>query len=256
MAASAIPALPENSQLAFVGEDAWPPAVITERQAEMFRAAANPTGRANSDVLLGFLRLERGQFATRWQIDFSPHLTEQEASVYQAPFKHLTKKLGADLGKSGLVNPGAKPSLRSGLARLDRFLVARHDEAAPRWIWIDAGWLPDASLVAVARDDDFSHGVLQSRAFLAWWSAVAPEAGAAAAIESFPFPWPVRTAYGALTGIQQDMRFEIARAARNSDRERLDAMVGTAYGFPPQIDDPELLLRLQRLNRRRSGREI
>jgi hypothetical protein len=253
VAASAPPALPENIPLAFTGEAAWAPAVIAERQTEIFRTAANPTGRANSDVLHGFLRLERDKFVTRWQVDFPPHLTEQEASLYQAPFAQLTKKVGSGRTGNWWVNPHANLALRSGLARLDRFLVARQDEAAPRWIWIDAGWLPDESLVAVARDDDFSHGVLQSRIFQSWWGTVAPAAGAAAAIDSFPFPWPVRSAYGTLTGIQQDLRFEVARAIRNSDRDRLDSMVATTYGFPPQIDDADLLLRLQRLHRKRLG---
>ncbi|HVU17335.1 MAG TPA: hypothetical protein VHD32_10435 [Candidatus Didemnitutus sp.] len=245
--------LSENAQLAFFGEPEWTPAVLSERQAENIRNAANPSGRPNSDVLRGFLRIERGQFVTRWQVDFPAHLTEQEASLYELPFSTLGKKIGKARADNWWKNPHADPALRAALARLDRFLVTPRVEADPQWIWIDPGWLPDASLVTVARDDDFVHGVLQSHIFRSWWRAAGQAADAVAKLMSFPFPWPVKTAYGTLTGIQQDLRFEVARAVRNGDQARLDEFVATAFGFPLHLDEAELLLRLQRLHKKRSG---
>lgn len=202
-------------------------------------------------MLIGYLGLAANRFRERWQVDFAAHLTAQECELYEAPFAILEKKCGRERTGSWWVNPHANPGLRAALARLDRYLVASVAGEQLVWTWIDAGWLPDESLLAVARDDDFSQGVLQSRAFATWRQAAAGTHGLVQQLESFPFPWPPRTPYGALTGIQQDLRFEVARAVRNGDAAQLDAVIATAYGFPPDLDRGELLLRLQRLHHRR-----
>jgi hypothetical protein len=250
MPAAAPPALAENAGLAFAGEPEWTPAVVTARQVEILRAGANPSGRPNDDVLRGFLGLAGHEFRERWQIDFAPHLTEQEATLYEAPFAALEKKCRKAKSARWWINPHAHPGLRTALARPDRFLVAPINAAQPVWTWVDAGWLPDESLVAIARDDEFTQGVLQSAVFAAWRR---PGGTLLALVESFPFPWPPRTAFGSLTGIQQDLRYEVARATRNQDSVQLDAVVTTAYGFPPALDAAEVLLRLQRLHRKRAS---
>jgi hypothetical protein len=244
--------LPENAGLAYAGEPGWAPAVVTPRQVETLRTAANPTGRPNSDVLIGFLGLADNQFQERWQVDFAAHLTAQEAELYEEPFALLGKKCGKTKEGVWWINPQANAPMRSALARLDRFLVTPVTAERPRWTWLDAGWLPDQSLLAVARDDDFTQGVLQSRVFAAWWQAGGRSENRVQVVESFPFPWPSRTPYGALTGAQQTLRFEAARAARNGDTAQLDAIVINAYGFQPSLEGDELILALRRLQLRRT----
>jgi len=105
----------------------------------------------------------------------------------------------------------------------------------------------------VARDDDFTKGILQSRPFALWWSQLKMPRAAPLAVESFPFPWPPATALSALTAAQEEQRHAIARAARNSDVEQLNSAVLTAYGWPTELDDQALLDKLAGLNRTRSG---
>ncbi|MDQ5977239.1 MAG: hypothetical protein QG602_211, partial [Verrucomicrobiota bacterium] len=44
-------ALPENANLAFLGETAWPPAQLTDHEARKLLEAENACGRPNIDVL-------------------------------------------------------------------------------------------------------------------------------------------------------------------------------------------------------------
>jgi alpha-L-fucosidase len=153
--------------------------------------------------------------------------------------------------------------------------------------WLPADVLPSVALIAVARDDDFTFGVLQSRAHEAWAVSTGSQLREAEsgrrytpnpAFETFPFPHP--------TDAQRDT---IADAARDLDRlrtgwlnppglsgadlfkrtltnlynarptwlaqahERLDAAVLAAYGWPEDLDGPEMLARLLALNLARVG---
>jgi hypothetical protein len=243
MQISALPALAENAGLAHLGEPEWAPAVISARQVETLRSAQNPSGRPNTDVLRGFLSLASNRFQERWE----------ESGLYQAPFALLGKKIGKAKTGAWWVNPHANPGLRGSLARLDRFLVAPLGAAKLAWTWVDAGWLPDHSLLTIARNDDFVQGILQSRLFVAWWLEGCKTSPPLPVIEAFPFPWPPATPFGSLTGIQQDLRYEVARALRNQDTVQLDAIVTTAYGLPPGLTDAELLTRLLRLHHQRRG---
>jgi len=245
--------LAENAGLAFLGEPEWTPAIVTARQVEILRTAANPSGRPNADALRGFLGLADNSFRERWQVDFAPHLTAAEAALYEAPFAILERKCAGAKTDAWWVNPNANLALRSALARLDRFLVTPCTPANPVWTWVEGGWLPDHSLLAVARDDDFAQGVLQSRVFAAWWREGCQTRNPLPVLESFPFPWPPRTPVGSLTGIQQDLRYEIARAMRSRNAAQLDDCVATAYGCPPGQQGEALLARLHQLHQRRAG---
>jgi hypothetical protein len=149
--------------------------------------------------------------------------------------------------------------------------------------------LPDSQIVAIARDDDYTFGVLHSRVHELWARGVGTqlrevESGfrytPTTCFETFPFPRP--------TDAQRDA---IAEAARDLDRlrtgwlnppglsaadlskrtltnlynarptwlaqahERLDAAVLAAYGWPTDIDRGDLLGRLLALNLARAAGE-
>jgi len=111
--------LRENAGLAFLGEAAWPPSVVAERQAGKLAAAANACGRPNSDVLRRRIALVSGQPVESWQIDFPDHFTAQEAALYEQPFAQLQRKAPKDSWR----NPHANPDLRRALARISRTLA-------------------------------------------------------------------------------------------------------------------------------------
>jgi hypothetical protein len=242
-------ALPENTGLAFLGEPAWPPSLLTARQAEKLLTAPNACGRPNSDVLRRRLAVADGAPAESWQIDFPGHFTAQEAALYEEPFGWLH----ARSSKGGWLNPHARPALRRALARVSRFLATPAEAATPDWRWIEEDLLPDATLLIVARDDDFIYGTLRSRLFVLWFHAHQTRLSAAQIIESFRFPWPPATGLSALTAAQEEHRHAIARAARAGSPEQLNSAVLAAYGWPMKIADKEQLENLIELNHRRAG---
>lgn len=106
---------------------------------------------------------------------------------------------------------------------------------------------------AVARDDDFAHGLLRSRAFAAWWHRMHSRRSPTLAFDSFPFPWRPDTPLHALSAAQEEQRHFIARASRAGDADQLHAAVSAAYGWPASLDDAAMLERLSHLNATRAG---
>lgn len=242
--------LAENAGLVFTGEKLWAPALITDRQASSLEQSRNPTGRPNSDVLRRCVGFESGRPHEYWQIDFPLHSNAQEVALYQQPCQQLRAQL-TDFAGQWWLNPHAKPALRTSVARLERYLAAPLAAKTLSWDWIDSNLLPDDSLLVVARDDDFSHGILTSRIFQAWLEKYSPRLTPAEVVSSFPFPWSPATLLSSLTRIQEDHRMAVTRAARGTDLDQLNSAVTAAYGWSADSSDEELLAQLQQLHQQR-----
>lgn len=320
MSAARPSSLPENAELAFIGEERWAPARLTPRQAKWLASSQNPSGRPNADVLRGYTGLAAGQIAEQTQIDFPLNFTEQEAALYQAPFSKLrigqSSADAVEFASSGRrpclptptpeapvppraitqartvvsrdkpgicpsrrpakgpvatpeiqtsetseepawwINPYANAELRTALARLDRYLAMPVAAEIPMWNWIDSHTLPDATLVAVARDDDFISGLLQSQPFHCWWRRNSPQLSPIEIVASFPFLWPPSTLLSALNRTQEDHRHAIARAARSGNQEQINSNVAAAYGWSSDLTDDEILAELVKLNHERIHHRI
>jgi hypothetical protein len=274
--------LPENAELAFIGEEAWLAARLTKRQTEGLASAQNPSGRPNTDVLRNFIGIAAGQIVEQTQIDFPLHFTEQEAALYHEPFNRLRAvpnisgpTMGASLPATPRtqsheptrsrkiipasrptwwINPHANSKLRTALARLERYVATPQTAKIPQWSWIDSHVLPDATLLATARDDDFTFGLLQSRFFFCWWRHYSSQLSPTEIVASFPFPWPPATLLSALTRTQEELRHAIARAARSGNQAQIDSSVATAYGWSIDLTDGEILAQLLQSNRERIRR--
>ena len=245
--------LAENSGLAFPGERIDPAFGVPAKLAALMLGSRNPHGKPNADVLRetvsapGVQRLLRG-----WQIDFPQEMSEPEAALYEYPFQHLIRTINRRHGRWWF-NQHARPALRAALARHDRYLASPVGAEPPGFVWLDATLLPDSSLVVVARDDDFTHGVLLSHLFALWWREYHSRRTPAFACESFPFPWPPGTLLSALTAAQEEQRHALARAARSGEVAAIDPAVAAAYSWPAGLDDAELLERLRALHLQRVG---
>ena len=238
--------LSENENLAFAGETPWRPAQITPAEARTILAARNPTGRPNADVvrhLVGCQNERRNEYI---QIDFPHHFSAQEAALYVKPFTKLTQN---EIGP--WQNPNAKIGMRTALAKLERYLTTPFDSTVPAWDWIESQLVPDDTLLVVARDDDLTHGVLQSHSFLIWWRCWLPSLSIVEIVTSFPFPWPPATTLSALSRAQEEHRLAIARAARSGAQASLDAAVIAAYGWPDDLSDDVTMAELAALHRHR-----
>jgi hypothetical protein len=245
--------LPENSGLGFQGERVALTASIPPRMAERMLRTRNPHGKPNADVLRQLVTAaDPRRPAVHWLVDFPAHMSEREASLYEHPFHQLHRSM-RPAGSRWWINPHADERLRATLAQRTRYLATPIGADPPAWAWFDAAVLPDETLIAVARDDDFTQGILSARPFALWWHQVHSRRTPTLAIKTYPFPWPPPTGLSALTATQEEHRHAIARAARSDDRAALEDAVTAAYGWPRDLADAELLERLAELNRTRSA---
>ena len=175
-----------------------------------------------------------------------------------------------------------RPGMREALDGLTRYVVTPTTAKYRLFAWLSADVLPDHALIAVARDDDYTFGVLHSRFHEVWARAMGTqlrevESGfrytPTTCFETFPFPEPT-----------DEQREAIAEAARKLDElrqgwlnppgltasqlkkrtltdlyndfptwlqnlhERLDHAVADAYGWPHGMPELEILERLLVLN--------
>lgn len=170
---------------------------------EMLQAPTNPNGRPNSDVLLPWVN---GMDVTRrpsgrWIIDFQES-TENEAALYEAPFGHILKYVKPDrdknrdtqrrtnwwkLGRSG-------QDLKRSSESCARIIVSPRVAKYRLFVWMHKRTLPDSAVVAIARDDDTTFGILHSRFHEIWALRMGtsledrPRYTPSTTFETFPFP--------------------------------------------------------------------
>lgn len=244
--------LPENTGLVCVGERVALTASIPPKMAERMLGTRNLHGKSNADVLRQLATATDPRRPTiHWLVDFPAHMGEREASLYEHPFHHLFRTMRP--ARDGWwVNPHANQQLRATLAKRERYLATPVGAEPPAWIWFDSAIIPDDTLLAVTRDDDYTHGILAARPFAVWWRKFHSRRTPALAVNAYPFPWPPGLGLSALTAVQEEHRHAVAKAARGSDAESLNTTVAAAYGWPAGLDDDALLARLGDLNRARA----
>ena len=199
--------LPANAGVAFMGDTKGGPFDVPGDVArEWLRQPANPHGRPNSDVLAPWMN---GMSVTRrpadkWIVDFGWTMVKEEAALYEAPFEHAQEKVypmrqGNRDERHRLewwrhLRP--RQNLREALHGLLRYIVTPRVAKHRLFGWLDARVLPDSALIAIARDDDTTFGILHSRFHEAWslrmgtWLGQGndPRYTPTTTFETFPFP--------------------------------------------------------------------
>ena len=233
--------LAENRGISFMGDTKGGAFDIPGDAArQMLRQPMNVNGRPNSDVIVPWVngmdiaRRPRGMFI----IDFGATMPEAEAADYEAPFARIEEDVRPVRAKNNRkayrehwwLHAEPRPALRSVLAPLSRFIVTPRVAKHRLFVWFSVPTLPDSATIAIARDDDYTFGVLHSRAHEWWslhmctWLGVGndPRYTPTTTFETFPFPWPLDTPEASLTAEQRAHRDAIAAAARdlNAARER------------------------------------
>jgi hypothetical protein len=284
--------LAENANAAFMGDIKVGPFDIPADVAHSLIAAPNPDGRSNRDVVrpwvngLDLTRRNRNM----WIVDFGLDMPEQEAALYEAPFEYIrrvvlpvrTTNAAACCRDRWWIHHNARPEMRRALAGLGRFLATPNLTKHRLFVWIRCEVLPDHQLIVIARDDDYTFGVLHSRVHEEWARGTGTqlrevESGfrytPTTCFETFPFPRPTdgqREVIAAAARRLVELRdgwlnppglAEEALASRiltNLYNERptwlqhahaaLDAAVLAAYNWPASIDREALLARLLELN--------
>ena len=278
--------LPENASRSFIGDMKKGKFEIdAETAAKMLDAPGNPNGRPNSDVVrpwanaLDITRRPRGM----WIVDFDINMSEDDAAQYEMPFEYVRQhvKPFRDNVRNQLerrrwwVHGRTAPDFRQAVSNLDRYIATPRVAKHRIFVFLDSAIIPDGAIVAIASDDDYDLGVLQSRFHEVWALNLGtqlesrPRYSHTATFETFPFPRPTdeqREAIGLAAAELNRLRENDGRTLTNLYNERptwldnahraLDAAVSAAYGWPADMGDGEVLERLLALNLERAGVDV
>jgi type II restriction/modification system DNA methylase subunit YeeA len=289
--------LRENAGVAFEGDKKGGPFDIDSETARGLLEAPNPDGRSNVDVVRRWINSSdvQGRSRDMWIIDFGVGMPAAEAALYEAPFEYVRAHVRPERMKNNRpsyvrtwwqhVEP--RPGMREALAGVSRFIATTRHSKFRLFTWQDPTGLPDSALAVIARDDDYTFGVLHSRAHDLWARATGTqvrevESGfrytPTTTFETFPFPRPtneqreaigeaarrlVELRDGWLNPADLDPAQLEKRTLTNLYNQRptwleqahaaLDAAVFVAYGWPADISDSEILERLLALNLERAA---
>ena len=199
--------LMENQNIAYRGNQKGGAFDIDEATAKKLMEIPNVSGRSNSDVIkswwngLDITRRPRNM----WLIDFGPDMPLEEAEQYEAPMEYIRKHVKPVREENNRkayrerwwIHIEARPSMRSALAILPRYIAAPHISKHRLFVWMDRRIVPDHHLVVFARSDDYFFGILHSRQHElwslrlgAWHGGERPTYTPTTTFETFPFPWP------------------------------------------------------------------
>jgi hypothetical protein len=218
--------LPANQGIAFEGDKKGGPWEITQSLAAEMLDSPNPDGRSNRDVVRPWLNGQDlyGTSRGMWIIDFGATMSEAEAALYEAPYEYARKTvLPVHIGNpkregTWWRHERPRPEMRSAIAEHPRIAATVRHSKHRIWSWISSVTMPDSALVVIARDDDYTFGVLHSRVHEAWARGMGTqlrevESGfrytPTTTFETFPFPDP-----------NDEQRERIADAARELHRLR------------------------------------
>ena len=196
-----------NLGIAFMGDTKGGPFEIDAETAARLLASPNPDERSNADVVH---RWTNGRDITQrprhmWIIDFGVGVPEREAALYEAPFEFVREHVRSQRSASRSIirawwqHERPRPEMRAALAGLSRYIVTPDTAKHRLFAWLNANVLPDHALIVFARDDDYTFGILHSRAHELWARGTGTqvrevESGfrytPTTCFETFPFPDP------------------------------------------------------------------
>ena len=197
--------LPANAGAAFMGDTKGGPFDVPGDLArEWLRLPANPNGRTNADVLKPWMNgmdLTRRP-AGKWIVDFGWTLSEQDAALYEEPFRWCLQRVRPLRRRNRReayrrywwrhVEP--RPGMWRALAGRARYVATARVAKHRLFDWRDARICPDSGLIVVARDDDTTFGILHSRFHQLWSLRLGtsledrPRYTPSTTFETFPFP--------------------------------------------------------------------
>ncbi len=290
--------LNENLGIAFMGDTKGGPFDIPGPLAQKMLESPNPHGKSNAEVISRWVNgrdvINRNR--EMWIIDFAQMSLEQ-AALYEVPFEYVNVHVRptrvaskrALYAANWWLHMEARPGLRESLKSPSRFIATPRVSKHRLFVWIQKETLPDSALIAIARDDDYTFGVLHSGIHELWSRASGTqlrevESGfrytPTTCFETFPFPQP--------TGEQREAIAEAAKklnelregwlnpeGAAESElkkrtltnlynsrpkwlqlvHEQLDKAVFNAYNWPDDLANPDILERLLALNLERAEQQ-
>jgi type II restriction/modification system DNA methylase subunit YeeA len=285
--------LRENAGIAFYSDVKAGPFDIPESVAREMLAQPNPDGRSNEAVVRPWVNGKdvTGRSRGMWIIDFGVDMPEAEAALYEAPFEYVrahvlpirAKTRRESYRRKWWLHAEPCAGMRTAIAPLQRYLVTPSTAKHRIFAWMPVRVLADHALVVVAREDDATFGILQSRVHEAWARATGTQLREAesgfrytptSTFETFPFPHPTKKQEAEIAAAAKALH-ELREGWLNPKKEipapelrkrtltnlynarfawltqahdRLDHAVLDAYGWLHEVADDDLLARLLALN--------
>jgi len=177
---------------------------------------SNPNGQKNDKVLRPW---SNGQDITKrpsgqWIIDFGTKMSEADAALFERPYSYLREAIDKEneerkaKGKPLLrgrelraldgwwLHQRSRPEMRKALEGFDRFILTPRVSKYRLFVWADRSVLADSAIIAIARDDDTTFGILQGRFHEIWSLRMGtflgkgndPRYTPSTTFETFPFP--------------------------------------------------------------------
>jgi len=198
--------LKENFNLCFLGVMKSGPFDIDEEIAKSLILQSN----ANSEYMNNTVvrpRLNGSDINRRWSktyiIDFFG-MDLKQAQNFIAPFQYLEKNVKPirlknkvkSLKQNWWLHARPRPAMRNAIKDLKRYIVTSEVSKHRVFVWLDIKIVPDHTLHVIARQDDYTFGVLHSK-FHEIWSIRQgatlgdnPRYSSTTTFETFPFPVP------------------------------------------------------------------
>ena len=198
--------LKENRGWALEGMRKDGPFDVPGEVAREWISSPNPHGKPNSNVLRRRIngRELMGRPTDGWVIDFGPHLSMEEAALYEKPFRYVQevvrpKRAGnRDRRRREMwwLFGRSNEDLRTAISKVERAIVTARVSKFRTFSWIDSKILIDTALVAFPRSDDSTFGILHSRFHECWtlkmctWLGKGndPRYTPTTTFETYPFP--------------------------------------------------------------------
>jgi hypothetical protein len=285
--------LKENLGISFVGVQRTGPFELTQEQAnQMLKAVGNPHGRPNTDVVRPWINAldvtQRPRY--RWIIDFGTDMSAEEAAKYEVPFEYV--KMHVKPSRDNVRRQNHKkywwlfgeprPGMRKAIAGHHRYMVTPMVSKHRVFVWVAPEVVPENLLIAIARDDDYTFGILHSHPHELWARRAGTQLRDAESasrytlsmtFETFPFPDPTPSQKQAIADAANELnnlREVWLNPADATDgdldkrtltnlynqnptwlinaNKQLDDAVMDAYGWPHDISDDDVLVNLLALN--------
>jgi type II restriction/modification system DNA methylase subunit YeeA len=229
--------LDENRGASFMGDTKGGAFDVPGERARVWlQLPTNPNGKRNAEALRPW---RNGQDITRrsadkWIIDFGWEMSEQEASLFEAPFEHIKEHVLPERSTNRResyrmrwwrhVEP--RPALMGKLAQLERYIVTPTVAKHRLFVWLNSAVVPDHQLIAITKDDDTTFGIMHSRFHEVWALRLGtsledrPRYTPSTTFETFPFPEGLTPNIPAIEYADDPRAQKIAAAARRLDELR------------------------------------
>jgi hypothetical protein len=217
----------------------------------LLQQPSNPNGRPNRDVVVPYLIGDdiTGRPMDRFIVDFG-EMREQDAALYESPYayiepvkQHRAKMTQPQALQTWWIHWRSRPEMRAALKPLSRYIATPRVSKHRLFVWRQPSQLADNAIVAIARDDDVTFGILHSKYHAAWalkkGTALEdrPRYTPTTTFETFPFPEGLTPSVPASAYLKNAYAVDIASAAKRLDELR------NAWLNPPEWVDftPEVV---------------